>query len=549
MSRTTATLRFPPGNWTGFTPAGVAGFSDVQPSRIVRELVQNALDAAVEAEEPLAKVCFRVREVKVDDIPGIDQYETELANAIRAQETGSPSGLADHAREVVDRMEDALGWELCRILVVADNGIGLDSSRMKAVLGDGASSKEVHAAGSYGNGHMVSIPASNLRYVLYGGVRDGRKIASGHAYLASSHSTGSLFPTSGTGVYVADFREGSHLYPEGKEVPRLIGRELDWVERNWGHGSAVIVTAFNDFHEETGNDELWKALAKAAAFSFFAAIEAGSLEVSYEEVDPRGGVSRNDVLGKHSLREVLEKHREEAKRKKNTLLSGSRAYEAWTTVREGHKHEVSTSLGRVILYLRESFADGLSRIELCRNGMHIVDQGGIPRFRNQFSDKEPFHAVLTLDAERGRELHRLIRKAEGPLHDKLSLKLLKPAEQRALTGALVEVRSWLRQRLPDVSTESYSPDDFLVVESGEGITGLSKGKSRLSMSGSPEAVRPWTKGTAERIAGSGNEDGPFGGGRGGRRGKGALGGGGEGIDRPSRRILLTRVDGLWGIPP
>ena len=41
---------------------------------------------------------------------------------------------------------------------------------MEALLGDGISVKDSNASGSYGNGHVVAFPASDLRYVLYGGL-------------------------------------------------------------------------------------------------------------------------------------------------------------------------------------------------------------------------------------------------------------------------------------------------------------------------------------------------------------------------------------------
>ena len=43
-------LKFGPGNSAGFTPAGVAGFTNLRPAAVVRELIQNSLDAAREAQ-------------------------------------------------------------------------------------------------------------------------------------------------------------------------------------------------------------------------------------------------------------------------------------------------------------------------------------------------------------------------------------------------------------------------------------------------------------------------------------------------------------------
>ena len=44
-----------------------------------------------------------------------------------------------------------------------------------------------------------------------------------------------------------------------------------------GHGTAVIIPAFNNFLE---NESLWEMVAHAASANFFVAIEDGELEVA-----------------------------------------------------------------------------------------------------------------------------------------------------------------------------------------------------------------------------------------------------------------------------
>ena len=97
--------------------------------------------------------------------------------------------LPSQAKPVVRTIQKALDDNEHDILSVLDNGIGLDESRMNALLSDGVSTKGGNAMGTYGNGHCVAIPASDLRYVLYGGVvangGPGHMIGAGHAVLAS----------------------------------------------------------------------------------------------------------------------------------------------------------------------------------------------------------------------------------------------------------------------------------------------------------------------------------------------------------------------------
>ena len=53
-------LHFGPGNSSGFTPAGIAAFDNLRPAAVVRELIQNALDAAHIAGVMPARVRFQL---------------------------------------------------------------------------------------------------------------------------------------------------------------------------------------------------------------------------------------------------------------------------------------------------------------------------------------------------------------------------------------------------------------------------------------------------------------------------------------------------------
>ena len=179
----------------GFTPAGIAAFSDLRPAAVVRELIQNSLDAAlIEAREPCAHVRFERRACTLEEIPGINSYRTAF---LRAVEEKTPSGSA---RTVVERIRRALREESHDLLWVLDNGVGLDGTRMSALLSDGVSAKGGNASGTFGNGHSVVLPASNLRYVMYGGLMaNGESYGAGQAVLASHRDEGDWQSRSGRG--------------------------------------------------------------------------------------------------------------------------------------------------------------------------------------------------------------------------------------------------------------------------------------------------------------------------------------------------------------
>lgn len=481
MTHDALDLKFGPGSSAGFTPAGIASFSDLRPAAVVRELIQNSLDAAVEAGEKTAIVRFRLTRSRTSDIPGIQSYRRAFHAAVQSQKGSGGGALPSQAARVVDVIGRALNRKEHDTLSVLDNGVGLDETRMNALLSDGVSAKGGSATGTFGNGHSVVIPASDLRYVLYGGITEGgHRIAAGHAVLASCIVPKEKHQRAADGFLVHGFRNGgTYRYAQGSWIPDPIAGDLEDIRENSKCGTAVIVPGFNHFREEKLS--LWNMVAKAAACNFFQAIEEDRLVVWVEDLRPE---NRDDLqsLDRFTLKEVLEEHRKE--RRSRSFLGGEKAFEAYDVLRSGESHTVRTSLGqiRVQLLLRPS---GNTRVDLCRNGMWITENKNIPGFYHQFKDLNPFHALLLLDSTTGGCLHELVRNAEGPLHDKLDVKRLSSSEARELRNALGEIRSWLRNNVPEIDSDSYSPDDFLTLDFG-GDSG--EGKARQAFWGTPTPV-------------------------------------------------------------
>lgn len=450
-------LRFGPStDRAGFTPAGIAAFSDLRPEAVVRELIQNSLDATlIETDESCARVRFRRSSCALKDIPGIETYRSafELA-AIQQRPAGS-------ARTVVQRIERALASDAHEVLSVTDNGVGLDGKRMSALLSDGISAKSANAAGTFGNGHSVVVPASNLRYVLYGGLTaQGDCFGGGQAVLASHSVDGESVGRSGRGLYLVSFEPSGADVPftlaRDDALPPLVSDELERVRKLYGHGAVVVIPAFNNFEHD---ESLWEAVSRAAAFHFFQAIHEGMLVVEVE--DPDGG----GVLEAGTLRAVLERHREELRaRRAGGSLSGRKANEAYWTLVEGESHQIPTSQGDVAVRLLRR-ATGRRTVGLCRNGMWITDD--LPMFQNAFADRQPFQALILLDPDRDDGFYGLIREAETPLHDKLGLTQMERGRRQALREALREIRDELGRLVPEAKGDPYSPNDILTFQFSE----------------------------------------------------------------------------------
>lgn len=497
---TTPTLQFAPGDQSGFTPVGLSGFQDIKPPAVVRELVQNALDAA--AGKRCAHVRFSLRTVPLANIPGIKEFQTALDGAEASQRRLFPGGgLPDHAQEIIDSMREHLSRKEVEVLSVVDNGIGLDDTRMRSLLGDGISyQSDAQSTGAYGNGHMVALPVSGLRYALYGGViKSGRTVCSGHAVLASREDYDGT-PLSKDGHLVTGFRKdfrARYVFAKGKHVPPLIKEELDAIRVKWGNGSVVILPAFNRFLQRGDQFDLWEAISLPVAASFFCAIHQGGLTV--ETLD----YGRPGRLDQKSIGRVLAENAER-KRVRGPFLSGARAHDAFRTLTEGKRQTIRTSMGPVKIHLRCP-VDGNTRTDLCRNGMWIT--GEIPRFRGKFAEHRAFHCVIRVDGKG--DLHRLIRKAEGPLHTELEPKLL-GKERQDLSACLDEIVAALQGMVPTLDDTWFSPDDVLDVPGVGGISIAGVGP-KPSLFGTPTRLVPRRSGGDTGDGGEGGGDGGGGG--------------------------------------
>ena len=464
---------------TGFTPAGIAGFSDLRPAAVVRELIQNSLDAAIEAQQPRAHVRFHRTTCSIHEIPGIESYRRAFRLAKQQQKT------AGAASSVVQRIEQALREESHDVLCVTDNGNGLDGARMSALLSDGVSAKGGNAAGSFGNGHSVVVPASNLRYVLYGGLTEsGVALGAGQAVLASHRPEGELLNHSGRGVFVSDLEPSEpgadFTFARDSAIPPMVAAAIDRIRSEHGHGTAVVVPAFNNFVDDDAS--LRDTVFKAAACNFFRAIHDDELIVEVE--GPDGGAS----LDSTTLPGEIAKHRDEMRiRRSGAFLSGRRANEAYAALDRGVRHSIETAQGTVTVHLLLEPESGSRGVGLCRNGMWITDK--LPVFSNHLTDRQPFQALIVLGSNRDNAFYQLVKDAETPLHNELALKQMEPESRRkALRNALREVRDRIGELVPEVSTEVYSPDDILSFQFAD-IEGKGRGGRQPAYWGRIESSR------------------------------------------------------------
>ena len=481
-----ATLKFGKAtSLVGFSSLKTARFNNLPPARIVRELVQNSLDAAKEAGVTPAIVRFGVRKARSSDIPDFPGHSRAIQKAAEHHKNEGGGKLPEPAQEAVNRINAGLEAVMkgrASLLSVTDNGIGLDTKRMQSLLGDGASTKQDPLTGAYGVGHLAPLALSDIRYMLYGGItKTGKRTACGWTIIASH--PGKRHLQDAEGYLIKDFKSGlrGSLYdflPESQH-PKAISRDLDTIAKEWGHGSSIMVLAFNNFR--SGGIPLWEVVSKVVSYNFCPAVYRGALVVEVEEEDG------THQLNKESLTEVLEREQDRVRVARSDSFfrelrpSGTNAFSILKALQTDNTEPIPVDNDTAHVSLLTPLAEGQSRVDLFRNGMWISDD--IPALRRaDFTGLQPFHATIEVNKEDGGELHRLILKAEGPLHDNFSFVRLSPEEAENLRASIATIAGRIKTQVPEIGNEEYTIDDYLVVRTEDNGT---KGRERFSFWGIP----------------------------------------------------------------
>lgn len=398
-----ADLIFPEtGSPQGFSSLAMSKW-DGKPEPIVRELLQNCLDAAREAGRERAEVCFTIDERPLADLPGIDAYRKAFAAV--CEERASAPGAGE--KRAIEGINGVLERGQVRLLFCRDNGIGLDAGGLDRVLTEGNTDKST-GGGTTGVGHLTAFAASDLRYVLYGGRSRSGDAASGHAVLASHRSPDS--PDTGIDGNGYLLRPGQQsLFARGDKYPDHAPPLLaDEMGRIGDTGSVVCIAGFNDFRDDPA--KAVSSLRRVAATHFLAAIALDGMVVRVRDADGKEALvdraALEGILGHVSVRD-------QRTRRGGALIPGQQAWRAWQCFESGRELPASGVEGVTIRIRPRLENEGYdSRVQLYRDGMWITNAA--PNLQpNDFGGSQPFDAVVLV--EEG-ELYGLVRDAEGPEH-------------------------------------------------------------------------------------------------------------------------------------
>jgi len=444
-------LYFRLGEMKGFTAIELANKSEGYANPI-RELLQNSLDASRETGQEKCEVDIYIQTIDKLEIPHIDKYEEILHKAIKTQR--NQKSLNANNQRVVDRIKNTLDEQKVKVLMFADNGTGMNTDKVNAILTGMSVHDNEEAGGSFGVGHLSSYSLSSLRYVLYATkYQQGGKSASlftGSPILAGHNDGANQRGSRGRIVKEAPTNENNPEFDYPTQFPPFIASKMEKIDR----GTMVSIL---------GLTEDWDEDAEYAIVSnFFHAISHEALSVKiHKDGQPVKPIGLTEV-------ESLIASRMEGKvARGENILSGKAVHQALEAVvgKENQK-QIRLSNGESVYVCIKTDSDSVRTITLIRNGMLIARHNSMlsndmENLRKN-ENVEPFTAVIDVDQGDAPKLFNLVKGAEGPYHNRLETGRLMAAEEKALRKLFKELSAKIGEHLQEVKRDSIELPLFSV---------------------------------------------------------------------------------------
>ena len=461
----------------GFTSAAISQF-DGSAEPVVRELIQNSLDAADKAGRT-AEVRFEVIDVPVAEVPGWDVYVKAFEQAVAQRK----KRVKSHDESmIVKRIEDMVAASSVPVLLCVDNGCGVNPQRMTSLLSVGNTDKGHGGAGSFGLGHHAAFGASDLRYVVYGSRyadKDGQllPVSSGHAILATREESGCLLAADG---FWRSGGSASHAWKDGTEFPREIPGMLSGHLAPGKTGTVVAIVGFNDFHREGNDLSAVGQIMQVAVANFQAAMHSGRLSVTAVDAEQ---MTKSNAATRDR---VLDAVKEQRNAPRAGHISGAVAYAAHRSLQEGNGLNVSPGI-EVRWRRLDPASQEKTQVHVFRRGMWISSR--VDRLlKSNFASVRGFDAVVMLNSG---ELEQLIRSAEGPEHRGVDRKRLTKDERSRLRKLVTELAAKLSDAAgPREDDDTYVPESFAILSGKEVHKAESVPRPRRSSSGGGSKPNP-----------------------------------------------------------
>lgn len=410
---------------SGINDAGIETFTANMHRSLVREIIQNSLDAAIFNSKKPVEVDFSIITIPRKRFPGIDEFQTVLKKCYESNKMEPDAEkFFKNAGRVIENSE-------IPVLRISDyNTIGLEGSDTCAkgtswsrlVKESGSSNKGQSSGGSFGIGKSAAFACSDLRTVFYSSLDiKGLKSSIGVAKLVSFEDKDLDGWTTGIGYYSEDNRFVA--------IPELVKFDDSYNRKDSGTDIYIF-----GVHLSEDNIEVF---IKSVLLDFLVALVKGQLVVKVQDylisketlVEHMKNLNPNES---EEIKELLDYYHllTSSDPKILRIPLDSKIY--------GKKYGFNDN--ECTLYIKE--AEGSNRkIMLTRKaGMRIFEQ-------NRISGSIEFTGVLIID---GPNMNEAFKKMEVPSHD-----AWEPGRCRGEEKKYSEILKGLRKYLKEMVIEKF----------------------------------------------------------------------------------------------
>lgn len=477
---------FPPNNGgevAGFNNAAINHFDGRKLFSVIRETIQNSMDARLDKTKPVV-VSFTLADIQKSKAKGIAEL---LPFLNYAKETAQTQHSAGHAS--IRFFENAISSieksKSIPVFVISDfntsglegpyddTQIGFKGDKWYALIkGAGLSQKSTDGAlGSFGHGSKAPFAASSLRTVFY-----YSEIASGSAKelrfqgksILQSMRVNDGTMTQGTGYFSSTDKCDPIL---NSNIPEWISELRDASGK--GTGTSIVVP-FPDL--SSPEDDFWQEMQISIIHNFYLAIKNKNLEINF---NGRESLNSNNLLEQFKkLITSIEELDPDNEYGIMAELECAKTIEFPSAGKSGIF--VSKPFGKISWYMRTGEEITWRGVGIARqNGMLITEE---PQKLKSFPGTKTFDLFLCVEGESG---SKILRSIEDPSHTKFEFERIPDLEERRIAESSYiaftkEIRELIREHASMDASEEVFVDDLNDFFSGAENPAPEDGKAELS---------------------------------------------------------------------
>lgn len=419
----------------GINDAGIETFTANMYRSLIRESIQNSLDAHIEEVEDPVVIEFNLFHTERSNVPDVDG----LYRAIQKCKSSNQDEV--DAYDFFENAEKLLSQKIVPVMRISDyNTIGLEGSDTcekgsawsRLVKESGSSNKGKSSGGSFGIGKSSAFACSDLRTVFYSSIdkKNGLKSNFGVARLVSFEDE-SMGWTTGIGYYSED--DNFIAIPELAQIDDSYKRETS--------GTDIFIVGMNVV------PQMNQIFIEAVLMDFLVSLIRGNLivKIQGETIDKSTLPKYIASLNRYDSQEICD------------LIN---YYYILTALNpeiikiplqvSEYGAEFGFENNDAVLYLKEGDKDYNRKIMVTRKaGMRITEI-------NRISGSIQFTGVLIMDGERMNETFKAM---EVPSHD-----AWEPGRCRGKVTYYKKVLSGLKKYLKKMVLDSLSKNDDKTID-------------------------------------------------------------------------------------